>query len=250
MALIEFKGVNLEYPIRENRTVTLKEFILRGSFLKAERSQNVCALNDLSFEIRDSERVGIVGLNGAGKSSLLKTIAGIYPIQSGERKVQGSICSLFDINLGFEPDATGWENIYYRSYLHGETPSEVKKKLKEIGDFTELGSFLDLPIRCYSTGMAMRLAFSIATARWPEILLIDEIFATGDLVFQKKAFDRLSHFLHKAQIVVAVSHQLDFLQMFCTKVIWLHRGRIHAIGSAQQIIQDFKNGASQLLNAA
>jgi lipopolysaccharide transport system ATP-binding protein len=251
MAQIQFTNVNLEYPVRENQSLTLKEFILRGLFLKQKkRVQTIKALNDLTFDIREGERVGIIGLNGAGKSTLLKTIGGIYPIQSGQRHVQGSICSLFDINMGFEPDATGWQNIYYRSYLQGETPVSVKAKLQEIGDFTELGHFLDLPIRCYSAGMAMRLAFAIATSRCPEILLIDEVLSTGDLVFQKKAHERMSHFLHKARIVVVVSHHLEFLQELCTRVIWLHHGKVHAFGPAREMIQAFKQQVTQLQYAA
>ena len=251
MALIRFTNVSLEYPVRENQRMTLKEFVLSGLFLRSnQRVQVVRALDDVSFEIRDGDRIGIIGLNGAGKSTLLKTIGGIYPIHNGERLVNGTICSLFDINLGFEPDATGWQNIYFRSYLQGDTPAEVRAKLQEIGDFTELGHFLDLPIRCYSAGMAMRLAFAIATARCPEILLIDEVLATGDLVFQKKAMDRMNHFLHKAKIVVLVSHWLEFLEQFCTEVIWLHQGKIHARGPARQVIAEFKNEAAALQKAA
>ena len=251
MALIKFSNVNLEYPVRENQTVTLKRFILRGLFSKPkDRLRTVRALKNLNFEIREGERIGILGLNGAGKSTLLKTIGGIYPIQSGERVVDGSICSLFDINLGFEQDATGWENIYYRAYLQGETPSSIEPKLKEIGAFTELGPFLDLPIRCYSSGMAMRLAFAIATARCPEILLIDEVLSAGDMVFQKKAHERMSHFLHKAKIVVVVSHSLEFLELFCTEVIWLHHGKILTRGPAREVVQTFRQEAEQLPQAA
>jgi ABC-type polysaccharide/polyol phosphate transport system ATPase subunit len=243
--------VDLEYPIRENQTLTFKEFILRGLFRKPKQGvRTVKALSDLSFEINDGERVGIIGLNGAGKSTLLRTIGGIYPIQRGARRIDGSICSLFDIAVGFEPDATGWQNIYYRSYLQGETPKTIKPKLKEIEDFTELGNFLNLPIRCYSSGMLMRLAFAIATARCPEILLIDEVFSTGDLLFQKKAEDRMRDFLHKARIVVMVGHHMQFLQEFCTRVIWLHKGKIHQIGPTHQIIQAYTQQAKQLQKAA
>src|SRR5439155_22659408 len=115
-----------------------------------------------------------------------------------------------------------------------------------IGDFTELGPFLDLPIRCYSAGMVMRLAFAIATARCPEILLIDEVLATGDLLFQKKAQERMSHFLHQARIVVVVSHNLDFLQAFCTSAIWLERGKVHALVPVRPVIEAFKNGSGRL----
>lgn len=251
MAFVQFENVDLEYPVRENQTVTLKEFILHGLFRKKKSGvRSIKALSNLSFEINQGERIGIIGLNGAGKSTLLRTIGGIYPIKSGRRVVDGSICSLFDIALGFDYDATGWQNVYFRSYLQGETPKTVKPKLKEIEDFTELGNFLNLPLRCYSTGMVMRLAFAIATSRCPEILLIDEVFATGDLVFQKKAEARMRDFLHKAEIVVMVGHNLDFLQEFCTKVIWLHKGQIHDIGPTRQIIQAYKGDAGQLQKAA
>lgn len=251
MTHIQFDHVDLEYPVRENQTVTFKEFILQSLFRKKRTgARTIKALSDLSFQIHEGERVGIIGLNGAGKSTLLRTIGGIYPINHGSRLVQGSICSLFDINLGFEPNATGWENIYFRSYLQGETPKTIKPKLKEIAEFTELGDFLNLPIRCYSTGMLMRLAFAIATSRCPEILLIDEVFGTGDLVSQKKAEARMRDFLHKARIVVMVGHHLEFLQEFCTRIIWLHHGRIHAIGPARQTIQAYMREAGQLQQAA
>jgi ABC-type polysaccharide/polyol phosphate transport system ATPase subunit len=251
MAFIQFEKVNLEYPVRENQRVTLKEFVLHGLFRKKKTAiRSIKALNDLTFQVRDGERVGVIGLNGAGKSTLLRTIGGIYPIRSGCRLVDGSICSLFDIAVGFESDATGRQNIFFRSYLQGETPKGVRAKLKEIEEFTELGDFLHLPIRCLSTGMVMRLAFVIATSRHPEILLIDEVFATGDLVFQKKAEARMRDLLHKARIVVMVGHNLPFLQEFCTKVIWMHQGRIHAIGTTEEIIQAYTNGADELKRAA
>ena len=251
MTQIEFSNVDLEYPVRENQTVTLKEFVLHGLFRKKRTGvRSVKALSDLTFSIHDGERIGIIGLNGAGKSTLLRTIGGIYPIKSGQRFVQGSICALFDIALGFEYDATGWQNIYFRSFLQGETPRSVRNKLQEIEEFTELGDFLNLPIRCYSTGMVMRLAFAIATSRYPQILLIDEVFATGDVLFQKKAEARMRDFLHQARIVVMVGHNLEFLQEFCTRVIWLHHGKIHAMGPARPIIETYLREASQVKLAA
>jgi ABC-type polysaccharide/polyol phosphate transport system ATPase subunit len=251
MAHIKYDSVTLEYPVRENQTVTLKEFILHGLFRKKRNViRSIKALSDLTFEIRDGERVGVIGRNGAGKSTLLRTIGGVYPTQSGSRIVDGSICALYDIAVGFEPDATGRQNIYLRSYLQGETPRSVRTKLKDIEDFTELGEFLNLPIRCYSTGMLMRLAFAIATSRCPEILLIDEAFATGDLVFQKKAEARMRDLVHKARIVVMVGHNLNFLQEFCTRIIWMDKGRIHATGATADVIRAYKSETGAIKQAA
>src|SRR6185295_445149 len=165
MASIVLDNVDLEYPLRDQQ-VSLKEYLLKGVFRKRllKRPTFVHALRQVTVRIGEGERVGIVGHNGAGKSTILRTIAGIYPIKRGRCVIEGTICSLFDIMLGFEPEATGWENIHFRSYLQGAAPAEVKEKLREIGEFTELGTFLDLPVRCYSSGMAMRLAFAIATS--------------------------------------------------------------------------------------
>jgi ABC-type polysaccharide/polyol phosphate transport system ATPase subunit len=245
MPHIRFTNVALEYPIRENVRTTLKEFIVKGLFRRSRQTiKSVQAIRNLSFEITDGERVGIIGFNGAGKSSLLRTIAGVYPIQQGERTIHGTINALFDITIGFEPESSGWDNIYFRSYLQGETPNQIKEKLQDIQDFTELGSFLDLPIRCYSTGMMMRLAFAIATSRATDILLIDEVFATGDLIFQKKAETRMKELLHRAPIVVMVGHQLEFLKEFCTKVMWLDQGQLRHVGPAPEVIQAYRAEAT------
>ncbi len=243
MASIDFQGVDLVYPIRENRGLTLKDLILKGLFLKTKerRWRSVQALKNISFHVGDGERLGIIGRNGAGKSTLLRVIAGIYPVRTGTRVVEGGICSLFDIALGFEYHATGWDNIRYRGYLQGETPRTISAKMKDIAEFTELGDFLDLPLNCYSTGMIMRLAFSIATSAHPEILLIDEIFSTGDLVFQAKAEARMREFMGRARIVVMVGHNLEWLQEFCTRVIWLQQGSIRAEGPPREIIQQYRD---------
>jgi len=253
MSFIRLNQVDLEYPVRENQTRSLKELVLEGVFRRRSTSNKiriVRALQKVTFSIGDGERVGIIGFNGAGKSTLLRTIAGIYPIARGSIDVDGSICSLFDISIGFEHDATGWENIKLRSYLQGETPQSLQSKIQEIADFSELGTFLDLPLRCYSTGMTMRLAFAVATSSHPDILLVDEVFSTGDLAFQKKAEGRMLDLMSRAKIAVMVGHDLKFLEEFCTRLIWMDKGQVHMDGATHHVIKAYYSQVSHEKQAA
>jgi len=166
-------------------------------------------------------------------------LAGIYPPTGGDRSVEGKICSLFDISLGFEPEASGWDNITYRAYLQGESPASLKGKIKAIAEFTELGDFLNLPVRHYSAGMLMRLAFSIATAIEPEILLVDEVLAVGDLAFQKKAQARMKELMSSARIMVLVAHDLGTILNMCNRVIWMEHGVARMDGPAEQVVNAY-----------
>lgn len=244
MSLVRFDQVELMYPIRHNRGISLKEFLLRRFRREQVRLvQQIHALKNVSFSVSEGERVGIIGFNGAGKSTLLRTIAGVYPIAKGRRLVHGSVCSLFEINLGFEMEATGYENIHYRLYLQGESPNSVKSKLDSIIEFSELGEFIHLPIRCYSTGMLMRLAFSVATSSEPEILLVDEVFSTGDIAFQQKAEGRMRDFMSRAKIVFMVGHDLEMLERFCTRILWLDHGQLRADGPVHSTMQLYRDAA-------
>ena len=188
MPKIEVTNASIAFTVRQSQKVTLKEYVVKGLFRQSlNPAMTIHALSDFSLSAADGDRIGIIGHNGAGKTTLLKMLAGIYPPTEGSCSVEGRICSLFDITLGFEQDATGWENITYRAYLQGETPATLRAKIDDIGAFSELGDFLTLPVRNYSAGMRMRLAFAIATATDPEILLIDEVLAVGDMAFQMKA---------------------------------------------------------------
>ncbi|HUY90536.1 MAG TPA: ABC transporter ATP-binding protein [Pirellulales bacterium] len=249
MAKIELDQVDLTFKIRQSSKVTFKEFIVgrlwRGA---AQQRMQVNALRSVSFSIADGQRVGIIGHNGAGKSTLLRLLAGIYPPSGGHRCVEGRISSLFEISLGFEPEASGWENIGYRSYLQGETPRTIKDKMQPIADFSELGDFLKLPVRYYSAGMSVRLAFSIATAIEPEILLVDEVLSVGDLAFQEKARRRMREMMAKAKIIVMVSHDLSSIRKLCNRVIWMEHGAVRQIGPAGAVIDaysDHVQGAGQ-----
>jgi ABC-type polysaccharide/polyol phosphate transport system ATPase subunit len=196
----------------------------------------VKALQDVCLEARDGERLGVLGHNGAGKSTLLKVLAGIYPPTAGRRLVQGRICSLFDIALGFEGDANGWENISYRGYLQGETPRSIRTKVREIAEFSELGDFLNMPVRYYSAGMMVRLAFSIATTIKPEILLVDEVLSVGDMAFQAKAQLRMREMMAKAQLIIVVSHDLISLSKLCDRGIWMDHGHMRLTGPINEVI--------------
>ncbi|MCA9067387.1 MAG: ABC transporter ATP-binding protein [Planctomycetaceae bacterium] len=206
----------------------------------------VKALENVSLTFDPLERYGIIGHNGAGKSTLLRLLGGIYPPTSGTRTVEGRISSLFDLTLGFQSEATGWENIAIRGFLQGETPKSIQSKMQEIADFSELGDFLEMPIRHYSPGMLVRLAFSVATSIQPEILLIDEILSAGDMAFQAKALNRMKNLLDQAQLIVIVSHDTGTLANLCTKLIWMDHGRVHLVGETDEVLDAYNSHMKSL----
>ena len=241
MAKIELTDLNLTFTIRSQRKVSLKEYLVRGLFLPTRNPQvAVHALSGVNLTAGDGDRIGIIGHNGAGKSTMLKMLAGIYPPTSGHRVVEGRICSLFDIALGFEPDANGWDNIKYRAYLQGETPKTLKSKMAGIAEFTELGDFLNIPVRYYSAGMMIRLAFSIATAIEPEVLLVDEVLSVGDMAFQQKATKRMKEMMATASLMVMVSHDLGSIQTLCTQVLWMEHGKIVRQGKPAEVVAAYQ----------
>jgi ABC-type polysaccharide/polyol phosphate transport system ATPase subunit len=238
MARIRLDNVSLTFHVRRQQArMTLKEYLVQGLFLWPSKAyMEVRALQDVSLHVIAGERVGIVGHNGAGKSTLLKLLAGIYLPTRGGLVVDGAVSSLFDIALGFEPDSTGWENIYYRGYLQGETPRTIGTKINAIADFTELGDFLNMPVRYYSAGMMVRLAFAIATAVDPEVLLIDEVLSVGDMAFQDKARRRMREMMARAKLMVVVSHDLTSLASLCDRGIWIDHGRLRKDGPIEEVI--------------
>jgi ABC-type polysaccharide/polyol phosphate transport system ATPase subunit len=241
MARIELDGVGLTFHVRQEKKTSLKDFFIGRLLRRSFRPliTEVRALKGVSLEARQGDRVGVLGHNGAGKSTLLKVLAGIYPPTEGRRVVEGRISSLFDISLGFEPEANGWDNIAFRCYLQGETPRDVRRKRQAIADFSELGSFLDMPVRYYSAGMLVRLAFSIATAIDPEVLLVDEVLAVGDLAFQNKARERMREMMSRAHLMVMVSHDLDSLARSCNCAVWMDHGQVVRTGPVQEVIDAY-----------
>ncbi|HEX4128819.1 MAG TPA: ABC transporter ATP-binding protein [Pirellulales bacterium] len=251
MAHILLDNVGVAFSVRQHGRMTLKEFVVRGMFRrKVNPKIAVQALRDVNIDVRDGDRLGIIGHNGAGKSTLLKTIAGVYPPSAGRCVTQGRISSLFDVTLGFEPDATGWENIAYRGYLQGETPRTIAKRIDAIAEFTELGDRLGMPLRYYSTGMTVRLGFAIATSIEPEILIIDEILSAGDIGFQQKARERMESMIRTARVVVLASHDLPTLEGLCDKVMWMDHGTVRMYGPASEVIAAYSGRAPALAQAA
>jgi ABC-type polysaccharide/polyol phosphate transport system ATPase subunit len=237
MAKIDLNDVHLTFTVHQQKRVSLKEYLVRGLFRRsANGAVAVHALAGLNLSVRDGDRLGVIGHNGAGKSTLLKLIAGIYPPTAGTRDVDGKICSLFDISLGFEHEASGWDNICYRAYLQGESPASLKGKIDAIAAFSELGEFLNVPVRHYSAGMLMRLAFSIATSIDPEILLVDEVLAVGDLAFQHKAQARMKELMSSARVMVLVAHDLATIRNMCNRVVWMQHGAAMMEGPPDEVI--------------
>ncbi len=251
MARIELEHVNLTFRVRQERGIRLKDFILKRMFMPSRNPiMEVRALQDINLRIAQGDRIGFIGHNGAGKSTMLKLLAGIYQPTSGRRLVEGRISSLFDIALGFEGEASGWENIAFRSYLQGETPASVRAKKQSIAEFSELGDFLNMPVRYYSAGMMVRLAFSIATAIEPEILLVDEVLSVGDLAFQNKARERMREMMAKAHLMVLVSHDLEALPQICNRAVWLDHGRIQRTGTCAEVVAAYRSSVQGTAAAA
>jgi ABC-type polysaccharide/polyol phosphate transport system ATPase subunit len=250
MTSIELEDVSLVFRVRQNRRIPLKDFIVKQMFRRSMNPyKEVRALENINLEVKEGDRLGIVGHNGAGKSTMLKTLAGIYPPTQGRRTIKGQVSSLFDLHLGFEPEGSGWENIAYRGYLQGETPKTLRAKLDDIAEFSELGEFLDSPVRHYSSGMLVRLAFAVATAIDPEILLVDEVLSAGDLAFQKKCRTRMEEMIARAHLIVMVSHDLEALARFCNRAIWLDHGRIVMTGGTDAVVAAYSEAMSAAARA-
>lgn len=196
---------------------------------EAGKTTVITALKDVSFQLKDGDAVGLIGHNGAGKSTLLRTIAGIYPPDSGTITRKGRIATVFEIGAGLEPELSGYDNIINLGLMLGLSISEAKALIPDIEEFTELGDFLQLPIRTYSSGMTMRLMFAVATAITPEILLIDEMFSTGDANFKEKSHARITKLIASAKIFVFASHDQELIKKYCNKIFQLEHGRVKEI---------------------
>ena len=240
MAYIEFTNVCVDFPIYNANGRSLKKRLIQvatGGQLGADQQGRVVvrALEGLSFTLRDGDRVGLLGHNGAGKSTLLRLLSGVYEPSSGSARIDGEIGSLIDISLGIDPEATGRENIYLRGGLLGMTRSEIAAQIDDIIEFSELGDFVDMPLRTYSTGMHLRLAFAVSTVVRPEILLMDEWLSVGDEGFKHKAEARMSELVRSTNILVIASHSRELVLHTCNRIIWLEHGKIRMDGDPQTV---------------
>lgn len=222
-----------------DRIQSIKEYIvqmLRGKI----KYEEFWALKNVSFEVERGEVVGIIGHNGAGKSTLLKVISGILKPTGGSLEVHGNVVPMLELGSGFDHDLTGRENIFLNGSILGYSEKYLKEKYEQIVEFSELGKFIDVPIRNYSSGMLMRLAFSIATVVQPEILIVDEILAVGDAAFQEKSKARMLELMGGGTTVLFVSHSLEQIREMCDRVIWLEHGQIKAIGATKEICDAYE----------
>ena len=243
MSSIEVRNVCLDYPLVGVASRSLKTRILGtatgGLISSSEAIPVVKALRDISLSLCEGDRLGLVGHNGAGKSTLLKVLAGIYQPTTGSMLTKGRIVSTLNISLGMESEATGLENIIIRGLLLGMRRVEINQKLEEIAAFTELGEYLHMPVRIYSSGMATRLAFATVTAMDSDILLMDEVIGTGDAAFIEKAERRLNEFINRSKIIVLASHSDSVINNFCNKAVLLEHGRVIYTGNTKDVIETY-----------
>lgn len=228
-------NVSLCYRLAKQRVPSFKEYAIH--WLKGALTyQSFWALRDVSFSVRRGEAVGIVGLNGAGKSSLLKIIAGVLDPTSGDVEVGERVSPILELGTGFDPELTGRENIYLNGLLLGRSRREIRERERAIVDFSELGDFIDSPIRSYSSGMVGRLGFSIATAWPPGILILDEVFAAGDAAFTRKCEQRIAAFRAAGVTMLMVSHAADQILASCGRCLWLDHGRLVSDGAPAEVL--------------
>ena len=243
--IIEFKNVTKQFSKLSHKT--FKEFL--PALIRGEKtSESFTALNDISFEIKKGETVGVIGPNGSGKSTILKLIAGVMSPNNGKITVKGKISPLIELGAGFHPELTGSENIYLNGAILGMKRQEIEKNFQSIVDFAELQEFINQPIKHYSSGMYMRLAFAVAIHVNPEILIVDEILAVGDTSFQEKCFAKMEEFKKSKDItIIFVSHNLNQVKNFCTRIIYLNHHHIQYDGDTKKAIEKYlkeknKNG--------
>lgn len=238
--VIEVSHVSMHFNLMVEKVDSLKEYVVK--LLKGKLLYNdFIALNDVSFNVEKGEIVGLVGFNGAGKSTMLKILAGVLTPTDGSVKVVGSVAPLIEVGAGFDPELTARENIYLNGAILGHDKKFMDSKFDEIIDFAELKDFVDVPVKNFSSGMYARLGFSIATMVKPDILIVDEVLSVGDYRFQEKCEERIRKMIQDGVTIILVSHDIRLIEDLCTKVIWLDHGCMKEIGETQKICEMYKN---------
>lgn len=232
--IIKVDHVKMNFRMNMNHTTSMKEWVI-AKLKRQIKYQDFFALNDVSFSVNRGEIIGIIGTNGSGKSTLLKVISGIYKPTSGRVITAGRVAPMLELGSGFDYELSGSENIFLNGAIMGYSEEFLKSKYDEIVEFAEIGDFIYQPLKTYSSGMMMRLAFSIATLVDPEILIVDEILAVGDERFQKKSYDRMMCLMSEGTTVLMVSHSLDQIREMCSRVIWLSHGQVQMNGETNKV---------------
>ncbi|HOE34327.1 MAG: ABC transporter ATP-binding protein [Chloroflexi bacterium] len=237
--IVVLENVTVQYRVPKERIGTFKEYAIRALQRRLE-FVNFLALKDVNLTIYRGEVLGIIGNNGAGKSTMLKVISRVLRPTKGRVALYGKIAPLLELGAGFHPELSGRENVYLNGALLGYNQAEMDEVFESIVDFAELRDFIDAPVRTYSSGMYARLGFAVATARVPEILIVDEILSVGDESFQKKSNDLMQKFQRQGATVLIVSHNLNKIQEMCQRVAWLSRGELKMIGDPAQVVQAYR----------
>lgn len=240
MQIIEVSDVSMRYKIAGDRIQSIKEYTvakLKGKI----RYEEFWALRNVTFSVGRGEVIGILGHNGAGKSTLLKIVSGIFKPTSGNVTVRGNVVPMLELGSGFDPDLTGRENIFLNGAILGYSETFLKEKYEEIVEFSELGRFIEVPIRNYSSGMVARLGFSIATVVNPEILIVDEVLGVGDAQFQKKSRERMLGLMGGGTTVLFVSHAIDQVKGLCGRAIWLDHGQLVQEGPVESVCEAYRH---------
>jgi len=239
---VEVQNVTKNYIIRHQKSPSLKDRLLKGR----DTFEEFLAVDDVSFAVEHSETFGIIGSNGSGKSTLLKLIAKVLRPTSGEVIVNGTVSALLELGAGFHQDLTGRENIYLNASILGMKKKEINKKFNDIVEFSELARFIDMPVKSYSSGMYMRLGFSIAVNVNPDILLVDEVLAVGDQAFQSKCYKVIYDFVRRGKTIIIVSHDLETISDLCKRVIFLKNGKIELMGDSIQVVSKYRAHVEEL----
>lgn len=237
--IIQVKNVSVKYLMSYDKVKSIKEYFVQKVTGKL-KYEEFLALENVSFSVKKGEVLGIIGHNGAGKSTILKVISGILKPSSGEIKVNGNIVPMLELGSGFDYDLTGRENIFLNGAILGYSEKFLKEHYQEIVDFSGLGKFVDVPLRNYSSGMTMRLAFSIATMVKPDILIVDEILSVGDSEFQEKSQKKMMELMDGGTTVLLVSHSIDQVKQLCNRVVWLEHGKVKMIGGTNKVCEEYQ----------